>query len=145
MAEGFGIGELSRLGQCKVPTIRYYEAVGLMPRPARSAGGQRRYGPAALARLRFIQRCRRLGFAQGAIRELLELQGQPGEDCDGVMAIARAHVGEIEQRIAQLDALREELRRLLDACAGGRIGDCRLIEQLAAGAAPQGTGEKPRP
>lgn len=125
------IGELSRRTGVKVPTIRYYEGVGLMPVPVRSEGKQRRYTAAEVARLNFIRHARDLGFEVEAIRELLVLSAEPERPCAEVDAIARRHMAEVERRISQLTALRAELQRMLDECGHGRMCECRVIETLA--------------
>jgi DNA-binding transcriptional MerR regulator len=125
------IGELARRSGVKVPAIRYYEQVGLLPAPARTEGQQRRYGRAAVARLNFIRHARELGFEVVAVRELLALSEQPDRPCAEVDHIARRHVDDIDRRIAQLVALRRELQRSLNVCGHGRVGECRVIEALA--------------
>ena len=125
------IGELSRRTGVKVPTIRYYEQVGLMPAPPRTEGKQRRYGPAAVDRLNFIRHARELGFEVDAIRELLAMSAQPDRSCAEVDQITRRHLSEVDRRIAHLTALRAELQRMVDACGHGRVCECRVIETLA--------------
>ena len=127
----FSIGDLSRRAEVKVPTIRYYEQIGLLPAPSRTEGGQRRYGEPALARLIFIRHARELGFAVEAIRTLLELQDNPDQSCAAADRIAKARLVEVDRRIASLAALREELQRMIEECACGRVADCRVIETLA--------------
>ena len=126
-----GIGELSRRTGVKVPTIRYYEDAGLLPAPARTEGKQRRYRAAEVVRLDFIRHARDLGFGLDAIRELLALSAQPERPCAEIDGIARHHMAEVERQIAQLVALRAELRRMLDECGHGRVSNCRVIETLA--------------
>lgn len=125
------IGRLARETGCKVPTIRYYEQIGLLPRPPRSAGNQRRYGPKHVARLGFIRHSRELGFSQLAIRELLKLTDHPDQYCEAVTEIARAHLTDVNRRIDRLAALKMELERMIKACSGGRTAECRIIETLA--------------
>jgi DNA-binding transcriptional MerR regulator len=125
------IGELSSRTGVKVPTIRYYESVALMPAPLRSEGKQRRYGEAQVSRLAFIRHARDLGFEIDAIRELLAMSARPNQSCADADRIARRHMGEVDRRISQLVALRAELQRMVDACGHGRVGDCRVIETLA--------------
>lgn len=127
----FTIGHLAQETGTKIPTIRYYEQIGLLPEPNRSAGNTRLYGPAHLARLAFIQHCRELGFPQKAIRELLGLTDSSDQSCEAVTDIARAHLGDINRRISHLVALKSELERMVASCAGGRIDQCRIIETLA--------------
>ncbi|NDW06693.1 MerR family transcriptional regulator [Jiella pacifica] len=126
----FSIGELSRRTGVKVPTIRYYEAAGLMPPAPRSEGGQRRYGRADAERLTFIRHARELGFEPDAIRELLALTAEPDRSCSEVDAIAVRHLRDVERRIASLGRLRDELGRMIAECSHGRVGDCRVIETL---------------
>ncbi|MCJ2127525.1 MerR family transcriptional regulator [Methylobacterium sp. E-045] len=125
------IGELSRRTGVKVPTIRYYEQVELMPAPPRTAGSQRRYGEAEVRRLSFIKHSRDLGFDVDAIRELLEMSSHPERPCAEVDLIARRHLVEVERRIDQLTALRGELNRMLADCGQGHVGECRVIETLS--------------
>ena len=125
------IGQLSRETGCKVPTIRYYEQIGLLPMPGRSAGNTRLYGPAHRARLGFIQHCRELGFSQAAIRDLLDLTDHPDRSCKAVTEIARGHLDDMNRRIARLVALKSEMERMIAACDGGRVEQCRIIETLA--------------
>jgi len=125
------IGELSRRTAVKVPTIRYYEQVGLMPVPPRTEGRQRRYGAAEVSRLNFIRHARELGFEVEAIRELLALSERPDQSCAEADEIARRHMVEVERRIAQLTALRAELHRMVAEGSHGRVGECRVIQVLA--------------
>ena len=83
------IGRLSKAAGVKVTTIRYYESIELMGEPDRSDSGQRLYGAGSVQRLSFIRHARDLGFSMNAIRELIELQSDPGEDCAVVERIAK--------------------------------------------------------
>ena len=125
------IGELSRRAGVKVPTIRYYEGVGLMPPAPRSEGRQRRYDESHVTRLNFIRHARELGFEVDAIRELLALSADPDRPCGEVDVIARRHMAAVEHRIRQLTAMKKELRRMIEGCGQGRVGECRVIETLA--------------
>jgi len=126
-----GIGELSRRTGVKVPTIRFYEQIDLLPSPPRTEGNQRRYGKAEVDRLNFIRHARELGFEVDDIRELLSLSARPQSSCHDVDGITLNHLKEVERRIASLTALRTELTRMIDECQHGRICDCRIIEVLA--------------
>lgn len=134
----FTIGHLARQTGVKIPTIRYYEEVGLLPTPRRSPANQRLYGNGHLMRLSFIRHCRELGFSQATIRELLELSDKPDQPCDSVADIARIQRDEIDARIARLAELRSELDRMITACAGGPIKDCRIVEALVGYAGSRG-------
>ena len=124
------IGKLGTEAGVKIPTIRYYEQIGLMPGAERSAGNQRLYDRRALERLAFIRHARALGFTLEAIRDLLSLSDRPDQPCTAADAIARAQLAEVESRLARLTALKAELERMVAQCAGGRIADCRAIEAL---------------
>ena len=138
------IGELSRRTGVKVPTIRYYEQVKLLPPPPRTLGRQRRYGPAEVSRLNFIHHARDLGFGIETIRELLALSFQPDQSCDKVDKLARRHKLEVERRISQLEALRDELQRMLGACSRGRVCECRVIEALNGPVLPDSAARRQR-
>jgi DNA-binding transcriptional MerR regulator len=125
------IGQLAARTGVKVPTIRYYEGIGLMPGADRTEGNQRRYGHAALDRLAFIRHARDLGFDIDDIRDLVALSTNPDRACDEANAIARRHLAEVESRIQRLLTLKEELSRIAESCHGGRIGDCKVLESLA--------------
>ena len=126
----FAIGEASRRSGVKVPTIRYYEQIGLLPEAERSAGNQRLYSRKALDRLIFVRHTRELGFTLDTIRELLNLSDHPDQSCTAVDTIAKAQLAEIEKRLARLASLKVELKRMVAQCAGGIIADCRVIEVL---------------
>ena len=129
--ELLGIGDLARRTGTKVQTIRYYEEIGLLPPPVRTAGNQRRYDRAAQQRLAFIRHARELGFSLDAIRTLLDLVDRPDQPCEQADAVARARLAEVESRITRLLALRDELARMVSECRGGRVAQCRVIEVLA--------------
>lgn len=124
------IGWLSRETGCRVPTIRYYEQIGLLPEPERTDGNQRLYTRDHLARLAFIRHSRDLGFSLDAVRELLDMARHPEGSCAEANAIARRHLDDVNDRIARLNALRVELARMV-ACDGETVAECRVIEILA--------------
>lgn len=125
------IGELSRRTGIKVPTIRFYEQIGLIAAPPRTEGNQRRYGKAEVERLNFIRNARGLGFEVDDIRELLEMAAAAQSSCHQADSIAMNHVRQIDIRIARLQALRDELSRMIEECGHGHICDCRVISVLA--------------
>ena len=111
----------------KVPTIRYYESIGLLPSPARTEGRQRNYDPIHLDRLAFIRHARSLGFELDAIRELLD----PDQPCEAADRIARRHLVEVDSRLSKLEALKAELSRMIEACRHGTVGHCKIIQVLS--------------
>jgi Hg(II)-responsive transcriptional regulator len=124
------IGDLAKATGVKVETIRYYEKIGLLPEPARTASNYRHYEMAHLGRLGFIRRARDLGFPLEQVRELLGLADQADRSCEAVDVIARQHLAEIERKIADLAALRDVLADVLDNCQRGTIAQCGIIETL---------------
>jgi DNA-binding transcriptional MerR regulator len=124
------IGQLSQAAGVKVPTIRYYEQIGLLPEADRSAGNQRLYDRQTQDRLAFIRHARELGFSLEAIRDLLSLSDKPDQSCVAADAIAKEQLQAVQARITRLKALEAELHRMIDQCACGTIKDCRVIETL---------------
>jgi Cu(I)-responsive transcriptional regulator len=124
------IGELATATATKVETVRFYEKAGLLSPPARTDANYRSYGPAHLQRLSFIRRARDLGFSLDAVRDLLALADERGKPCAAVDAIASGHLAEVELKIADLSAMREELRRLIGSCRHNTVADCKIIETL---------------
>jgi DNA-binding transcriptional MerR regulator len=114
----------------KVPTIRYYEQIGLLAAAPRTEGGQRRYGEDELKRLAFIRHARDLAFDVEDIRQLLALTETPQRSCHEADSIALRHLAEIEARIRSLQSLRDELRRMVEECGHGRICECRILEVI---------------
>lgn len=125
------IGELANATATNVETVRYYEKIGLLAPPARTAANYRAYGSDHLARLSFIRRARDLGFTLDAVRELLAMSDDKGQSCDAVDRIARVHLAEIGRKVRDLTALRKELDRVIGSCRHGTVADCKIIETLA--------------
>jgi len=130
------IGQLARITGVKSETIRFYEREGILAAPPRTRANYRDYGPAEEARLNFIRRARDLGFSMARIRELLDLSDDADRSCAGIDALARSHLGEVERKIASVEALRTELGRMIAACEQDTVGDCRIIDALAGTAEP---------
>ena len=140
---GLSIGSLARLTEVKVPTIRFYEQIGLLPAPDRTASDRRLYDEKAVRRLSFIRHARQLGFSVEAIRSLLALSDDPDRSCAEANALAAEQLADVEAKITRLDALRAELRRMVDAGCQGRAGDCRVIEVLGDHALCEHEHEQP--
>lgn len=124
------IGDLARLTGVKVETIRYYERIGLLSAPPRTAGNYRSYGPAQAQRLAFIKRSRDLGFTLDQARALLVLADRKDHDCIEVDVIARDHLADVERKITDLQTLRGELHDMIDHCGRSIVADCRIIRAL---------------
>ena len=125
------IGRLAEATQTRVETVRWYEKVALLPSPARSSGNYRLYGPEHLRRLSFIRRSRALGFTVEQIRDLLALSDDRERSCNEVDIIARAHLADVERKLADLNRLAAELREVIGQCGCGSVADCRIIEALS--------------
>ena len=126
----FSIGELSRATGLGVETIRYYERIGLLAPPERTAGNYRSYSIDAERRLQFVRRARGMGFTVEQVRSLLSMADRSAQDCAAVDAMARVHLAAVDQKIAELEALRGELQDLIEHCNKSTIADCRIIRSL---------------
>ena len=124
------IGQLSKQAGVKVTTIRYYESIGLIAEPERSQSGRRLYGQEAVQTLSFVRHGRELGFSMNAIERLLKLQQEPDQNCEGANSIARKQLEEVQKRLRQLHALEAELERMIRACKGGSLSECKIIATL---------------
>jgi len=125
------IGDLSRHTGVKIPTIRYYEQMGLIAEAERTAGNQRRYSEAELERLSFIKHARDLGLTIESIRDLTELSAHPEKPCADAHIIAKEHLASVRARIAKLKRLEKELKRIDAGCETGDIDHCSVIQALA--------------
>ncbi|MDQ0327110.1 Cu(I)-responsive transcriptional regulator [Rhodopseudomonas julia] len=125
------IGDLAAATGTKIVTIRYYEKIGLLPAPPRTGGNYRAYSQTHQERLSFIRRSRALGFTLDEIRELLDLSAETERDCAAVDRLVTSHLAEVEDKIADLQRLASELRRMKESCRGGTIDQCRIIEALS--------------
>ncbi|WP_430240831.1 MerR family transcriptional regulator [Neorhizobium sp. DAR64861/K0K2] len=126
------IGDLSKRTGVKVPTIRYYEQMGLLAAATRSDGNQRRYERSDLDRLAFIRHARDLGLDISAIRDLIALGSHPQQPCGDIDRIAAEHLSGVREKIAKLKKLEEELERIVSHCDGNHaIKDCYVIRSLS--------------
>jgi len=125
------IGELARAADTKAETIRYYERIGLLPDPPRTAGNYRAYSAEHVRRLIFTRRARDLGFSIDQIRALLDLAEEEGQSCEAVDAIARKHLADVKRKLADLSALRRELDSLIGRCRHGTVAECRILDAFA--------------
>ena len=129
------IGDLAKRTGTKVNTIRFYEDIGLLPTPARLGSGRRTYQEGDVRRLSFIRHGRALGFSIDELRSLMRLSDEPDRDCAEAGAMARQHLIKVEERIARLTILRNELSKVARSCAGGRSSQCRVMELISEWAA----------
>jgi DNA-binding transcriptional MerR regulator len=125
------IGKLAKATNCNPETIRFYEKVGLLPKPRRNTSGYRLYGSHHQHRLSFIRRGRDLGFSLEDIGLLLQLAENRQSSCQEISQLCRERLSTIHDKLHQLQALSLELTRLIDQCDNGSISECRIIEALA--------------
>ena len=127
------IGELAQAAQCTVETVRYYEKEGLLPAPGRTDGNFRVYGPEHRERLRFVRNCRALDMSHREIRTLLGLTDQPSSDCGGVNTVFEQHIAHVDERIQELQHLKQQLVALRQTCQSANAVDaCGILQGLAA-------------
>lgn len=126
----YGIGEMSRRTGANIETIRYYERIGIIPEPDRTAGGNRQYNHDQLKRLAFVRRCRELGFSLKEVRALLEMADRDDFSCGQVHALTLSHLATIEQKLADLDRLRQTLQDMASQCSRGDVPACPVIDTL---------------
>ena len=126
------IGRLARQANCKVETVHYYEKTGLMPKPPRSAGGHRIYDISHAKRLKFIRRCRELGFSIEQIKTLLIFIDEPNHSCGEVKSVALAQSKEVQAKIDDLKRLKMALDTMVAQCKGKNypVEECPIIDAL---------------
>ena len=124
------ISEAAEKSGLPVKTIRYYEEIGLVV-PDRRDNGYRHYTGPELNKLAFLQRARRLGFSIGDCRALLSLYEDKNRASADVRRVAEAHILEVDQKIAELRALRDTLGKLVESCRGDDRADCPILDDLA--------------
>lgn len=122
-------GALAKESGVNLETIRFYERLGMMPDPPRSASGYRVYSDDHLKRLKFIRRTRELGFTNGEVKQLLEMVDGV-LTCDAVKGMALSQVCLIKSKIADLLKLQAALQSMAADCKGGQTPDCAIVEQL---------------
>jgi DNA-binding transcriptional MerR regulator len=129
------IGEAAVRTQCTPATIRYYEEIGLLRSVGRSANGRRAYGQPDVHRLRFIRRCRDLGFPIEDVRALLDVMDAKTPSCLSARDLTLTHLNTVRAKRDELEALERTLTTMAasctEACAGGATPDCTLIEELS--------------
>jgi MerR family mercuric resistance operon transcriptional regulator len=130
MQEGMSIGQLAKAAGVNVETVRYYQRRGLLREPGKPLGGHRRYPAAVLGQIAFIRRAQQLGFSLEEVKGLMKVAGAAG--CRDARDMAERKREALGLRVAQLNAMRRELKRLIDACNGkARGAPCPLIAELS--------------
>ena len=128
-------GQVARQAGVNVETLRYYERRGLLPAPPRESSGYRAYGSDAVRVVRFVKRAQELGFNLDDVEALLELAGGGPDGCEAVQRLTGERITELDRRIADLQAMRDSLQRLLATCHRPRRDrECSLIRSIEADA-----------
>jgi MerR family copper efflux transcriptional regulator len=134
-SQALTIGALADQAGCNVPTIRYYEEIGLLPAARRRPGGHRFYSEADLQRLTFIRRCRDFGFPIEQVRALVELTEDAGRDCNEARDLAQSHLDDERRKLEELQALERTLAGFVKtctaSCSGGPASACVILDDLA--------------
>ncbi|CAH1663475.1 MerR family mercuric resistance operon transcriptional regulator [Bradyrhizobium sp. USDA 4011] len=128
--KGIQRAELARRTGCNLETVRYYEKVGLLPEPPRTASGYRSYNSTHERRLRFVLRARELGFSLDEIRELLRLVDERDRPCAEARDVAAVHLADVRAKIADLRRMERVLEDVVAQCGDGTLPECPLIETL---------------
>ena len=125
------IGNLSENCNVKVPTIRFYEEIGLMPKPSRTLSNRREYDEKSLQTLHFIKHARLLGFEIDDIKALLKLKTNPMQSCKQADLIALKTLKSIDVKIKTLKSMKSEIKSLLENCTKQDVEHCSVIGQLS--------------
>ena len=130
-------GKLAKKTGCNLETIRYYEKIGLMPEPVRSAAGYRQYNETHERRLGFIMRGRELGFGIENVKSLLNLVDRKVDSCGEVSKLAKQHLETVHQKIEDLRRIEEALSATVFSCSGEDVPECPVIDALFFGEGKQ--------
>lgn len=125
------IGEVAKEAGLGVHAVRFYEREGLIPEPRRQPSGYRDYSPEAIPRLRFIRHAKELGFSLSKIQDLLALEAGGRAPASEVKRVAESTLKDLESRIAAMQRMRRELKKVVEGCAGkGSVKDCSILRAL---------------
>ena len=134
-SQPLSIGPVATQAGCSVPTVRYYEEIGLLPRADRHAGGQRAYDDEDVKRLTFVRRCRDFGFSIEQTRSLTGLVQDRERSCTEARDLAAAHLEAVRARLLELRALERSIAGFVASCerlcVGGPGPDCAILDDLA--------------
>lgn len=137
------IGEASRQSGVTTKMIRYYEEIGLIPAPLRSANAYRRYEPRQVHMLHFVRRARELGFSLDQCRRLIALWRDQSRPSAEVKRIASEHIEELNEKIRKLEDMRDTLATLAERCNDDERPDCPILRNLSGEDADQTPAARP--
>lgn len=129
-ARGYAIGEMSKRTGVNIETVRYYERINIMPKPDRTAGGNRQYNHDQLKRLTFIKTSRELGFSIDEVRALLKMVDRQNFTCGEVHGLTIGHLASVREKIKGLRKLEKALVGMAAECSQGDVPDCPILEAL---------------
>jgi MerR family mercuric resistance operon transcriptional regulator len=132
MSDRYAIGELASLTGVRIETIRYFERIGLLSHPQRTAGGHRLFSAADRDRLNFVRRAREMGFSQAHVRALLSLSADAGAPCGEIKTMAEKHLEVIRREIEGLQKVEIMLSAAVARCSGGKVAVCPVIEGIGS-------------
>ena len=125
------VGELAKRGGVNLETVRFYEKERLLPEPERTSGGHRLYTDADVERLQFIQRAKWVGFTLKEIRTLMRVrEADPSDSCEDAMDLARTKLAQIEDKLSELNKIRETLKSFLKSCPETDVEHCQVLQGL---------------
>ncbi|MCI1015166.1 Cu(I)-responsive transcriptional regulator [Herbaspirillum sp. C7C2] len=124
------IGEAASASGVSAKMIRHYEETGLIPRAGRTDAGYRVYGERDVHLLRFIRQARQLGFSMAQVSDLIGLWLDQSRSSRKVKQLAQTHIGELDQRIRELQTMKATLERLAQDCHGDSRPDCPILDAL---------------
>ena len=124
------IGMLAASCNCPAETIRYYEKIGLLPEPVRTANGYRSYDDRHQKWLQFVLRSRALGFTQDEVRRLSNIADQSQPVCADVHQLLVEHIVDVRKKLLDLKRMEKALARLKSKCQDGTLNDCPVIDEL---------------
>jgi Cd(II)/Pb(II)-responsive transcriptional regulator len=125
------IGELAQKAGTQPETVRYYERLGILPDPSRTPANYRDYDGSHLERLLFIRNCRAVGMALDDVRRLLHFRDRPELACHEINGLLDKHIMRVDEQVADLLRLADDLRRLRACCESPRTaGDCGILAHL---------------
>ncbi len=125
------IGEAAKVSGVNAKLIRHYESIGIIPKANRTHSGYRVYSDSDVNVLTFVKRARGLGFSMKEIKKLVGLWRNHARTSADVKAMAQTHINSLEQKIKELEAMRDTLRHLARNCHGDNRPDCPILENLA--------------
>ena len=130
------IGDAATASGVTAKMIRHYEDIGLIAKARRTSAGYRMYTPEDVHVLRFVRHSRSLGFSMEEIAALLGLWRNKRRPSRTVRELAQKHIDDLDRKIAEMQAMRSTLSRLVECCHGDERPDCPILEELARDEAP---------